>query len=230
QDERIKKTQAAVTAGMSANARQLKDYLKSWNRYRHIWQNNKDYIMQKYKTANKSVSAFDADIQRLMKPPQTLDELSDSLTLLETLKGDLANNEAQITLIHERFAILDKYEVPVESTVQAMREALNEKWVWFQQVLILSDDRQQKDKEKFKNNLFLSFEELKNKVDAAAQEFSIKGPFHSTLRSDLALRQIEEHRVQLEALKQEQNDIFSGLAFFRIKQPPCKMICTMEKV
>ncbi|MEQ2214308.1 hypothetical protein XENOCAPTIV_000742 [Xenoophorus captivus] len=167
---------------------------------------------------------------RLMKPPQTLDELSDSLTLLENLKGDLANNEAQITLIHERFAILDKYEVPVESTVQAMREALNEKWVWFQQVLIHSDDRQQKDKEKFKNNLFLSFEELKNKVDAAAQEFSIKGPFQSTLRSDLALRQIEEHRVQLEALKQEQNDIFSGLAFFRIKQPPCKMIWTMEKV
>ncbi|MEQ2211112.1 hypothetical protein XENOCAPTIV_026893 [Xenoophorus captivus] len=49
---------------MSANARQLKDYLKSWNQYRHIWENNKDYIMQKYKTANKSVSAFDADIQR----------------------------------------------------------------------------------------------------------------------------------------------------------------------
>ncbi|KAK5609612.1 Dynein heavy chain 2, axonemal [Crenichthys baileyi] len=296
QDERIKKTQAAVTAGMSANARQLKDYLKSWNQYGHIWQNNKDYIMQKYKTANKSVSAFDADIQRysenassiqqeetvftiqfvmldcsplksslvqdcgvwqkmlkqllsqmassclqelyasmqnnadrLMKPPQTLDELSDSLTLLETLKGDLANKEAQITLIHERFAILDKYEVPVESSVQAMREELNEKWVWFQQVLIHSDVRLQKDKEKFKNNLFLSFEELKNKVDATVQEFSIKGPFQSTLRSDLALRQIEEHRVQLEALKQEQNDIFSGLAFFRITQPPCKMIWTMEK-
>lgn len=54
---------------------------------------------------------------RLMKPPQTLEELSDSLNLLANLNSDLANTEAQIPLIHERFAILDKYEVEVEHSV-----------------------------------------------------------------------------------------------------------------
>eukprot|EP00064_Thunnus_orientalis_P006206 superscaffoldBa00000637_g6222 len=47
-------------------------------------------------------------------PPQTLVELPESLKLLETLQGDLAKTEAQIPLIHEQFAILDKYEIPVE--------------------------------------------------------------------------------------------------------------------
>lgn len=54
---------------------------------------------------------------RLRQPPQTLAELGKSLKLLTTLKGDLAKTEAQIPLIHDQFAILDKYEVPVEQTV-----------------------------------------------------------------------------------------------------------------
>ncbi|XP_054907024.1 dynein axonemal heavy chain 2 isoform X1 [Poeciliopsis prolifica] len=295
-DDRIMKTQAAIATGMSANARQLEAYLKSWGKYRPIWENIKDYIIQRYRTSNASVSTFDADIQRytenassiqqeetvvtiqfvmldcsplkstlvhhcnewqkrltqllseiasthlkelydsmqsnadrLMKPPQTLEELSNSLTLFANLNSDLANTEAQIPLIHERFAILDKYEVEVEHKVQVMRENLNDKWIWFQQVLINSDAALLKDKEKFKTGLIRSFEDFKKKIDIALQEFSIKGPFHSTLSFETAMKQIEEHRTQLEALKQEQNTIISGLAFFRIEQPPCKFIMAMEK-
>lgn len=54
---------------------------------------------------------------RLKQPPQTLVELAESLKVLETLQGDLAKTEAQIPLIHDQFAILDKYEVSVEQTV-----------------------------------------------------------------------------------------------------------------
>lgn len=54
---------------------------------------------------------------RLRKSPQTLVELGESKKLLETLQSNLASTEAQIRLIHEQFAILDKYEVPVETDV-----------------------------------------------------------------------------------------------------------------
>lgn len=57
---------------------------------------------------------------RLRQHPQTLAELSESLKLLVTLQGDLAKTEAQIPLIHEQFAILDKYEVPVEQAVSTL--------------------------------------------------------------------------------------------------------------
>lgn len=73
-DDRIIKTQAAITAGMSANARQLEAYLKSWGKYRPIWENIKDYIIQRYRTANTSVSTFDADIQRYTIPLSLLKE------------------------------------------------------------------------------------------------------------------------------------------------------------
>ena len=57
---------------------------------------------------------------RLRRPPQTLAELAESLRLLETLQGDLTKTQAQIPLIHEQFAILDKYEVPVEQAVRTL--------------------------------------------------------------------------------------------------------------
>ncbi len=54
---------------------------------------------------------------RLRQPPQTLEELGESLKLLKALQGDLTKTEAQISVVHDQFAILDKYEVPVEQTV-----------------------------------------------------------------------------------------------------------------
>lgn len=55
---------------------------------------------------------------RLRQCPQTLAELAESLKLSETLQGDMAKTEAQIPLIHDQFAILDKYEVSVEQAVR----------------------------------------------------------------------------------------------------------------
>lgn len=66
QDEGIKKIQAAITAGMSANASHLQAYLKSWDKYRAIWEMNKDFFIQRYKRKNHPVSSFDADIQRYL--------------------------------------------------------------------------------------------------------------------------------------------------------------------
>lgn len=142
--------------------------------------------------------------------------------------------------------------------VQAMREGLNEEWVGFQQVLIDSDVLLQQHKEKFKNNLVLSYEDFKKKIEATVEDFSAKGgahynhhvwmclcssffnrfvhkfvcpgPFQSALCTDSALNQIAEHRAQLETLKDEQNAIFDGLAFYMIKQPPSKKIQMLEKV
>lgn len=57
---------------------------------------------------------------RLRQRPRTLVELGESLKLLETLQGDLAKTEAQIPLIHDQFAFLDKYEVSVKQAVSTL--------------------------------------------------------------------------------------------------------------
>uniref|UniRef100_A0A3Q3RVK4 Dynein axonemal heavy chain 2 n=1 Tax=Mastacembelus armatus TaxID=205130 RepID=A0A3Q3RVK4_9TELE len=296
QDKEIRKIQAEIDTGMTANASHLQAYLKTWDKYRGIWETNKESFIQRYERLNPPVSTFDADIHRytekassiqqeetvsnirflmldcsplksslvqhcsewqtkftellrhmsstrlnelhaflqdnanrLRQPPQTLAELGDSLKLLETLQGNLTKTEAQILLIHEQFAILDKYEVPVEQAVQNMREMLNGEWVWFQQVLIDSDIMMQKHKEKFKNSFILSSEEFKKKIQTTLQEFSNTGPFDSTLSTELALKQIAGHRSQLKVLKQEESNIIHGLGFFKIEQPLSKSIRALEK-
>lgn len=50
------------------------------------------------------------------------------------------------------------------------------------------------------------------------------------MNTELALREIAEHRRQLEALKQEENTILDGLGFFKIEQPSNKSIRMLEKV
>lgn len=64
QDEEIKEIQAAVATGMSANASHLQAYLKNWDKYRDIWQINKDSFIQRYQRLNPPVTSFDADVHR----------------------------------------------------------------------------------------------------------------------------------------------------------------------
>uniref|UniRef100_A0A667XC84 Dynein axonemal heavy chain 2 n=1 Tax=Myripristis murdjan TaxID=586833 RepID=A0A667XC84_9TELE len=178
-------------------------------------------------TSLKEIHSFmQNSANRLSQPPQTLVELGESLKLLETIQGDLANREAQIPLIHEQFAVLDKYEVTME---QEALEELNGKWVWFQQVVVDGKIMLEKHKEKFKNSLILSAEEFKKKTQTGVKEFNSTGPFSSSVSTELALEQIAALRSQLEALKQEENTIVHSLAMFKIEQPCSKDIQMMEK-
>jgi hypothetical protein len=55
---------------------------------------------------------------RLSTPPETLDQLGESLSLLEQLQTDLSKIEARFPPLHQQFAILEKYEVAVSPEVQ----------------------------------------------------------------------------------------------------------------
>ncbi|KAJ0006370.1 hypothetical protein NQD34_013643, partial [Periophthalmus magnuspinnatus] len=295
QDEEIKKIQAVIATGMSSNASHLQAYLQTWDKYREIWEINKDLYIQDYNRYSPP-STFDKDIngykekagivqqeetvvnvrfvildcsplksalvqhcnewqtkltrllcdiattklkelhtslhdnvKRLKRVPQTLEELGESLNLLNSLKNDLPKMEAQIPVIQEQFALLDKNEEPLEQEVLDLREVLNEEWVWFQQALIDCDATLQKDKEKFKHSLMISFEEFKKKIQSVIQDFNSTGPFESVLSCEMALRVVEQHRALLEVLKQEENIIIGGLGFFTIEQLPSKSIIALEK-
>lgn len=54
---------------------------------------------------------------RVSQPPQTLDELGESLTLWDKLNADKPTIEAKFEPLSEQFAILEKYEVPVPEEV-----------------------------------------------------------------------------------------------------------------
>ena len=78
-------------------------------------------------------------LNRLKRAPETLDQLGDSLELLEQLQTDIPNMEAQFEPLNDQFNILHKYEVPVPEEVEIQREGLQGSWMAFQQCLIDSE-------------------------------------------------------------------------------------------
>ncbi|KAM4612372.1 dynein axonemal heavy chain 2 [Polymixia lowei] len=74
QDKEIGKIQAAVAAGMTANAGHLQAYLKTWDKHREIWAINKEPFIRRYQRLNPPVSSFDADIARYMEVANSIQD------------------------------------------------------------------------------------------------------------------------------------------------------------
>lgn len=74
---------------MTAHVGHLQAYLKTWDKYRNIWEINKDSFMQRYQRLNPSVTSIDAEINRhcaiISKHNYSL-EVSTNLKILFTAK------------------------------------------------------------------------------------------------------------------------------------------------
>ncbi|XP_074244239.1 dynein axonemal heavy chain 2 isoform X4 [Saimiri boliviensis] len=167
--------------------------------------------------------------EKISHPPQTLEELGVSLQLMDTLQHDLPNLETQIPPIHEQFAILEKYEVPVQDSVLEMLDSLNGEWVVFQQTLLDSEQMLRKHKEKFKTGLIHSADDFKKKAHMLLEDFEFKGPFTSNVGHMSALEQITQVRAMLMAMREEENSLRANLGLFKIEQPPSKDLQNLEK-
>ncbi|XP_058531818.1 dynein axonemal heavy chain 2 isoform X3 [Ochotona princeps] len=167
--------------------------------------------------------------EKISRPPQTLEELGVSLQLMDTLQHDLPNLEAQIPPIHEQFAILEKYEVPVPDSVLEMLDSLNGEWVSFQQTLLDSEQMLKKNKEKFKTGLIHSADDFKKKAHTLLEDFEFKGPFTSNVGYVTALEQIAQVRATLMAMREEESSLRHNLGIFKIEQPVSKDLQNLEK-
>ncbi|XP_031567025.1 dynein heavy chain 2, axonemal-like, partial [Actinia tenebrosa] len=167
--------------------------------------------------------------KKLSAPPENLDELGESLALLERLQNDLKNIEAKFPPLHEQFLILEKYEVPIPEEVQEMLDQLSGEWVSFQQCLIDSDIMLKKSKEKFKTGLIISSEEFKKTVGGLFEEFQTKGPFSSAIAVKDALDQVKQYHEQVHSLKNQETTLRRGLNIFKIEQAPSKDLQGLEK-
>uniref|UniRef100_A0A452F4R1 Dynein axonemal heavy chain 2 n=1 Tax=Capra hircus TaxID=9925 RepID=A0A452F4R1_CAPHI len=167
--------------------------------------------------------------EKISRLPQTLEELGVSLQLMETLQHELPTMETQIPPIHEQFAILEKYEVPVQDDVLEMLDSLGGEWVAFQQTLLDSEQMLKKHKEKFKTGLIHSADDFKKKAHNLLEEFEGKGPFTSNVGHQAALEQIAHVRAMLNAMREEENILRANLGIFKIEQPASKDLQNLEK-
>ena len=63
-DEDILKVLVQVMTGMREILPKLQKYLNTWDRYKHIWDVDKDAFMRRYAKAGRALTAFETDITR----------------------------------------------------------------------------------------------------------------------------------------------------------------------
>ena len=63
-DEDILNILVAIMNGMSASATQLQQHLSYWDKYKHLWETDKDNFIRRYAKAGRPLMQFDIDITR----------------------------------------------------------------------------------------------------------------------------------------------------------------------
>ncbi|GFR64149.1 dynein, axonemal, heavy chain 2 [Elysia marginata] len=195
------------------------------------WQNKFTTLLSEIATSSlqELTSYLKQNGHKVIQPPQTLDELGESLALWDKLNADLPSNEEKFPPLKEQFLILEKYEVAIPEEVTKMLNDLPGELETFQQTLIEADGMLKKHKERFRTGLLQQAEEFKKQAADLLREFENNGPFTSNIKTDEALANIEAVRAQMDALKEQEQTIRRGLNIFKIDQPPSKDIGTLEK-
>ena len=101
------------------------------------WQNK--FTSLPYDIATAKLSELHTFLEtsgaRVSRPPQTLDELGEPLSLWETLNADQPNIEAKFQPLYDQFAIMVKYKMPIPDEVQGTLGELGAEWNAFQPTL-----------------------------------------------------------------------------------------------
>ncbi|KAL5251273.1 hypothetical protein ACHWQZ_G016836 [Mnemiopsis leidyi] len=194
------------------------------------WQNKFTTLLSEMAT-NKldELTVFlQSNCKNLSKPPETLEELGNSLALLEQLKTNQEEIEGRFPPLYEQFNILRKHEVQVDDKVQEKLDELGNEWQTFANCLHDSDVMLKKHKDKFKAGLLHSAEEYKKSVALLLDEFNNKGPFSSDKETSQAVETIHTIRASSDTLKEQEATIRKGLNIFKIDQAPNKDIVALD--
>ncbi|KAJ3325086.1 Dynein heavy chain 2, axonemal, partial [Blyttiomyces sp. JEL0837] len=192
----------------------------------NAWQNKLTTLLNSNASTelNNLHEMFTKKSEKLKANPVDLDQLSDSLLLLQQLQTDAPSIEGQFGPIHEQYQILEKYEVPIKEDERMQLETLQPAWVAFQQTMVEADKMLQESKAKFRADLISSVDDFSKGMASIREEFSSKGPFTASYGIDKALKTIVEYRQVLTAATEQETNLKKGLAVFKLEQAPNKEI------
>jgi dynein heavy chain len=100
-DNDVLKVVVQIMNGMSATATELQKYLSYWDKYKALWEMDKDAYIRKYAKANRGPSQFDADITRYKNLQQEIqsDAISHTVNFVRadcsSLKDSLVGHAVQ---------------------------------------------------------------------------------------------------------------------------------------
>jgi dynein heavy chain len=80
-DDDILKILVQIMNGMSASATELQKYLSYWDKYKPLWEMDKDAFIRRYAKANRPLSQYDIDITRYKEQQQDIQQEEANTTI-----------------------------------------------------------------------------------------------------------------------------------------------------
>ena len=157
---------------------------------------------------------------KVVQPPDSLEDLGNSVELYEKLIIEKEHTESLIEPILGKFRCLMDYEVVMANNIDP--RCLSDLWKHFEECLSTGDQVLRKSKEKFKTGLLSSTDEFKRNASSLLYNFNETGPFEiSTEFNELentenALKNISIARESVDKLRKQQDILSKGLAIFKI--------------
>ncbi|KAJ3172703.1 Dynein heavy chain 2, axonemal, partial [Geranomyces variabilis] len=190
----------------------------------NAWQNKLTTLLNNNASTelNSLHKMFAEKSEKLRAPPRNLEQLGDSLTLLQQLQANIPSIEAQFRPIHEQYEILEKYEVQIKDDEKALLESLPIKWQAFQQTIVEGEKLLQDSKAKFKADLLTAVDDFGKSTAAIREDFMAKGPFQASFGVDKALKSISEYRNTIQGAVNNEKNLKKGLGVFQLEHPPSK--------
>jgi dynein heavy chain len=139
--------------------------------------------------------------EKLAKPPQTLDEMCDTIELLDNTTANLPTTSEKFGPINDQFDILYKHAVEIGDEDAAMLDALPTTWADFQAFLDHTSELLEDSRREFKASLLKDTEALTRRVEALRAEFLQNGPYSGDITPAEALESLVAYRVNVQELK-----------------------------
>lgn len=165
---------------------------------------------------------------RLGETPETLDQMCETIELLDGTKANLEVMSQRFQPIRDNFEILLKHDVEVEEHHLAEMEGMGEEWQTFLTFLETCTEALEDTRKQFKADLLKDTEGLTKKVHDARKDFLNDGPFSGEVTPEDATAALGRYHQQLKDLRETQDGLATGLRVFGITQAPYKEMQEMD--
>jgi dynein heavy chain, axonemal len=94
-DDDVLRIMVLIMSGMSSSVDKLQKYLSFWEKYKHVWDYDKDAYIRRYARSNRTLAAFESDTQKY-KDLQKEVQQEDSVTNMNFISIDCTLLKASI--------------------------------------------------------------------------------------------------------------------------------------
>ncbi|CAM9639980.1 unnamed protein product, partial [Phaeothamnion confervicola] len=172
---------------------------------------------------------FEGTTARLKRAPATLDQLSESWTLLEQTKTGIGQTKARFGPVEDTYAVLAKFEVQISEEEQTQLAGLRQAGDEFGGMLSDIEATLNRSKVNMRRDLETGLAGYNDAVLSLHRDAAAALPTGSELQPAQAFAILQEYKARVEGIRATQGSLQAGLEVFNMESPDHAELKAVEK-